>query len=105
MAVASIAYLPNVAVWAAAVTVGPGFAVGTKTSVALGGVHLGAVPALPLLAPLPSGHALPAVAWLAALAPVVAGVVAGRLVGRSQEPTVNASEHACVGWRLARALA
>jgi len=84
MAVASIAYLPNVVVWASALAVGPGFAVGTKTSVAFGGVHLGAVPALPLLAPLPSGGALPAVAWLAALAPVLAGLVAGRLVGRGQ---------------------
>ena len=89
MAVASIAYLPNVVVWASAVTVGPGFAVGTKTSVALGGVHLGAVPALPLLAPLPSGGALPAVAWLTALAPVLAGVVAGRVVAREQEDAMS----------------
>ncbi len=93
MVVASIAYLPNVVVWATALTIGPGFAVGTKTSVAFGGVHLGAVPALPLLAPLPSGGALPTIAWLTALAPVLAGVVAGRVLGRGLEQRPDAMSH------------
>ncbi|HEY4992457.1 MAG TPA: DUF6350 family protein, partial [Nakamurella sp.] len=54
MAAVSLAYLPNLAIWGSAWSVGPGFAVGAKTSVTLGGVHLGAVPAVPLLAALPA---------------------------------------------------
>ena len=48
-----ILYAPTAVVWGTSYLAGPGFAVGTGTSVAITGVHLGAVPALPLLAALP----------------------------------------------------
>jgi Family of unknown function (DUF6350) len=83
MVAISIVYLPNVIVWAAALSVGPGFAVGTHTSVALAGVHLGAVPALPLLAPLPNDGTMPKLVWLVIAAPIGAGLVAGWLLGRT----------------------
>ena len=51
-----ILYAPTAVVWGTSYLAGPGFAVGTGTSVAITGVHLGAVPALPLLAALPSSR-------------------------------------------------
>ena len=84
MAAVSVAYLPNVAIWGSAVSVGPGFAVGAKTSVTLGGVHLGALPAVPLLAALPANGAPPTFARLAIIAPIAAGVLAGWLLARTR---------------------
>ncbi len=84
MAAVSVAYLPNVAIWGSAFSVGPGFAVGAKTSVTLGAVHLGAVPAVPLLAALPANGAPPTFAKLAVMAPICAGVLAGWLLARAR---------------------
>jgi hypothetical protein len=73
--------VPNAAVWGASWLAGPGFAVGVGTAVGPFGSHLGAVPALPLLAGLP-GAVPPWVGVLAALVPVSGGVLAGVLVHR-----------------------
>lgn len=81
-----VALVPNAAVWGAAWWVGPGFAVGAGTSVGPFAHELGAVPALPLLAALPSSG-LPRGAGAAALlVPLVAGLVAGRLLARTAAP-------------------
>jgi len=90
MAAVSMAYLPNVAIWGSAWSVGPGFAVGAKTSVTLGGVHLGALPAVPLLAALPANGAPPTLARLAIIAPIGAGLLAGWLLARSTAQTPHA---------------
>jgi hypothetical protein len=82
MAVVSIAYVPNLVAWGSAWSVGPGFAVGAKTSVALGGVHLGAVPALPLFAALPRDGAAPALGLLAVVGPIGGGLLAGWVLAR-----------------------
>jgi len=42
-----VLYAPTAVVWGTSYLVGPGFAVGTGTTVAISGVHLGAVPAVP----------------------------------------------------------
>lgn len=77
--------VPNMVVWCAAFALGPGFAVGTATSVAPGGVSLGLVPALPVLGALPSD--LPGtVTWLVVAGPVLCGVLAGLLVHRRLGP-------------------
>ena len=89
MAAVSVAYLPNVAIWGSAWSVGPGFAVGAKTSVTLAGVHLGALPAVPLLAALPANGAPPTFARLAIIAPIGAGLLAGWLLARARVPTPN----------------
>lgn len=82
LALVSLVYLPNAVVWTASFGTGPGFAVGTGTSVSLSGVHLGAVPALPLLAPLPqTGHA-PLLGWLFFAGVLAAGLVTGWLVAK-----------------------
>jgi hypothetical protein len=79
--VVSVAYAPNASVWAASYLLGPGFAIGTDTTVRTTEVSLGALPAIPLLAGLPSGPIGGfAVALLAV--PVIAGMTAGWLLTR-----------------------
>jgi hypothetical protein len=74
-----LALVPNAVVAGVAYAGGTGFAVGTGTVVAPHAVHLGAVPALPLLGGLPD-HSVPALGWAALAVPVAAGVLAGRRV-------------------------
>jgi hypothetical protein len=81
LATAGAAFAPNLAVWAAAFALGPGFAVGAGTSVAPGGVDLGIVPALPALGALPASVPGP-LAWLVLAGPVLVGVLTGVTVHR-----------------------
>lgn len=77
-----VALLPNAVVWGACWLAGPGFAVGSGTSVSPLSASLGPVPALPLFAALPGG-ALPLWAGLLVfVVPLSAGAVAGRLLER-----------------------
>jgi Family of unknown function (DUF6350) len=78
-----VLYAPTAVIWGTSFLAGPGFAVGTGTSVAVTGVHLGAVPALPLLAALPSSGAARAGWPLAVAATLAAGLVSGVLVDRA----------------------
>jgi hypothetical protein len=78
----TVALLPNAAIFGAAFLAGPGFAVGAGTAVTPYGVHLGAVPALPILAALPAGPDLPWPVPLAVVLPIAAGVLAGIVVER-----------------------
>jgi hypothetical protein len=83
MVVLSLLLLPNAVMFSLAYLVGPGFAVGAGSSVALGGSHVGAMPALPLLAAVPTGRAPLPVLLICIAAVVLAGVAAGwRLVRR-----------------------
>lgn len=101
-----LACVPNGAIWGAAWLSGPGFAFGVGTGASPFGTTLGAVPALPLLAALPSGDA-PALAVAALLVPVAGGVLAGVLVGRRQRcgPRRAAGEAALVGVAVGLAMA
>jgi hypothetical protein len=74
--------LPNAAAAALGLAAGPGFFVGSGTLVSVHGVTLGAVPALPLLAALPDTQAVPLIAFASQAIPAIAGLVAGRTVGR-----------------------
>lgn len=78
----SLLLVPNAAVWGAAFAAGPGFAVGVGTTVGPLGTTLGPVPALPLLAALPSGDVPLWLGGVAFAVPLVAGVLAGLLVVR-----------------------
>ncbi|MCU1523960.1 MAG: hypothetical protein JWO18_854, partial [Microbacteriaceae bacterium] len=71
--VGQLAFLPNLVIWAASWLVGPGFAIGTGSSVGPLGTSLGPIPAVPILGALPSGD----LAWgfLGLLVPVLAGFV------------------------------
>jgi hypothetical protein len=86
LAIAQVALLPNLVVWASAWIAGPGFAVGAGTSFSTRGVIDGPLPALPLLG------ALPGPGWsgpLGSLSPIVVvacGVLAGWFAWRRLEP-------------------
>lgn len=84
-----LVYVPTAAVWGTSFTVGPGFAVGSGTSVTVAGVHLGAVPAFPLLAALPDSGTPRWPVWLALLLPVAGGVLTGLLVDRGDRAAVG----------------
>ncbi|MEU2611620.1 DUF6350 family protein [Micromonospora sp. NPDC007271] len=92
----SLAYAPNATVWSASYLLGPGFAVGTDTAVRTSEVSLGALPAVPLLAGLPSGPMDGLGAGLLAV-PVLAGMAAGWLLAR-RLARLAAQERATVGW-------
>nr|WP_246211083.1 DUF6350 family protein [Phytoactinopolyspora alkaliphila] len=89
LAAGSAAVMPNVIVWAAGFSLGPGFAVGAETVVAPSGVELGMLPAVPVLGALPA-EVPGTFAWLVLAGPVAVGVLAGLLVYRRlaqhQEP-------------------
>ncbi len=90
LSVVSVAYVPNVAGWASAYALGPGFAVGAHTSVSVTGVTLGAVPSLPLFAPLPQSGSAAGLGWLALAVPLGAGVLAGWLLTRERPAPTTA---------------
>jgi hypothetical protein len=74
--------VPNAALWGSAWLTGPGFAVGVGTSVGPFGTTLGAVPALPIFAALPSG---PVPTWLGVVGlavPLAAGALGGVVLAR-----------------------
>jgi hypothetical protein len=79
---AGLLYVPTAVVWSASYAAGPGFALGSATSVAPWGTELGAAPAFPLLAALPGGDGSGAAVVVLAL-PVTAGILAGLLVDRA----------------------
>jgi len=75
LALVCLALLPNAAAFGAAYLLGPGFAIGTQTMVSPMVVELGKVPALPLLAALPSPGQPPVTMAFAYSICVVAGVL------------------------------
>jgi len=82
---ASLCYLPNSVIWAVAYMLGPGFSFGIGTAISPSGSALGAVPAFPMLAALPVGHAAAFPAWLGffvLVLPYLAGALAGLMTVR-----------------------
>lgn len=69
--------VPNLVLWTVSALLGPGFALGTGTSVDLTGVQLGQVPAFPVLGALPGPGALPGWVFVLGLVPLLAGMVSG----------------------------
>jgi hypothetical protein len=74
--------LPNAVAAVLGLAAGPGFSVGTGTLISVHGISLSPVPALPLLAALPDTQAVPLLAFVSQVVPVVAGLVSGTTVGR-----------------------
>lgn len=74
-----IALLPNIVIWSASWLVGPGFALGTGSSVSPLGTQLGPIPAIPILGALPSGPL--AFGFVGLLVPVVVGFLVGAILG------------------------
>ncbi|MFC8846973.1 MULTISPECIES: DUF6350 family protein [unclassified Micromonospora] len=92
----SLAYAPNATIWSASYLLGPGFAVGVDTAVRTSEVSVGALPAVPLLAGLPSGPVDGYGAGLLAV-PVLAGMAAGWLLAR-RLLRIAAEDRAEVAW-------
>jgi hypothetical protein len=82
-----VALLPNVVVASLAWWVGPGFVVGSGNTITPTHVHVGRLPALPLLAALPGPHP-PGLVVVAV--PVLCGAVAGFVVRRGAESRTDA---------------
>ncbi|WP_439692888.1 cell division protein PerM [Curtobacterium sp. SP.BCo] len=78
LTVGQLAFLPDFVGWATSWLVGPGFAIGTGSSVSPIGTVLGPIPGIPVFGALPaSGHAFGLV-WV--LVPVLAGFAVGGLL-------------------------
>ena len=96
---ACLLYVPTAVVWSASYAAGPGFALGSATTVAPWGTELGAAPAFPLLGALPGGDdSSPALLVLAV--PLAAGILAGLLVERTDRRRSAAELHT---WRQSAA--
>lgn len=80
LTIAQLALLPNAVVWTASWLLGPGFAIGTGSSVSAVGTQLGPIPGVPLLGIVPQGSAVLGFAGL--LVPVLAGYFAAALTRR-----------------------
>ncbi|MBO3088571.1 cell division protein PerM [Cellulomonas dongxiuzhuiae] len=84
LAIAELAFVPNLVVWALAWIAGPGFAVGAGTRFAPAEVVAGPMPAVPLLGALPGAHG--GIVLVAPLLLVGVGVLAGLAVRRWLAP-------------------
>lgn len=71
-------YLPTLLIWAASWLAGPGFALGTGTSVSPAGTELGVVPGIPVLGLVPENSSI----WMlvCVLVPIGCGALAGWMV-------------------------
>jgi Family of unknown function (DUF6350) len=96
--------LPNAAAAVLGLSAGPGFVVGSGTSISVHGVTLGSVPALPLLAALPDTQAVPLLAFASQVVPAVAGLVAGAVLGRRMPAAAGGSLVAALWGLLAGGL-
>jgi hypothetical protein len=76
VAMISLLYLPNCAVWAAAYITGPGFAVGAGTAVQASMAELGPLPAFPVFAAVPTAP-LPSYATILIGLPLMLAAVFG----------------------------
>ncbi|MEG3634909.1 cell division protein PerM [Micromonospora palythoicola] len=94
----SLAYAPNASVWSASYLLGPGFAVGTDTAVRTSEVSVGALPALPLFAGLPSGPVAGLGAVTVLALPVLVGMATGWLLARRLLRLATA-ERTPLSWR------
>ncbi|GIG35288.1 cell division protein PerM [Cellulomonas pakistanensis] len=82
LAVAELAYAPTLVLWALAWLAGPGFAVGTGTSFAVGEVQAGAVPAVPLLGALPAPDVTGGVLLAVPVVTLLAGAASAAVLRR-----------------------
>ena len=78
LTIGQLAVLPNIVIWMASWLVGPGFAIGTGSSVSPLGTDLGPLPGLPLFGVIPPGGFAFGLAGV--VVPLLAGFLAGALL-------------------------
>jgi hypothetical protein len=88
LTIGQLALIPNLVIWAAGWMVGPGFALGTGTSVSPLGTSLDVVPGLPIFGALPQGTL--EFGFLGLLVPVLIGFVVAVLVRQGLDTRPNA---------------
>ena len=71
---AQLSFMPNFVAWVVSWLIGPGFALGTGSSISPLGTQLGPVPSLPILGALPAGDL--AYGFIGLAVPILAGVAA-----------------------------
>lgn len=90
LTIGQLALLPTAVVWASAWIIGPGFAIGTGSSVTPISTDLGPVPSVPLLAAIPVDP--PSVALAVVVLPVLVGAVVGVLLRQRSLRGASAGE-------------
>lgn len=85
-----LAFLPNLVIWAASWLIGPGFALGTGSTVSPLATQLGPVPAIPLLGALPQGEL--AFGFVGLVVPVIAAFLVGAILGPDARRTLERRE-------------
>jgi hypothetical protein len=78
LTIAQAAFIPNFVIWTAAWLIGPGFAIGTGSSVGPVATQLGPIPTVPLFGVLPPGSL--AFGFLGLIIPLLAGFLAAMLL-------------------------
>jgi len=78
LTIGQLAILPNLVIWMASWLIGPGFAIGTGSSVGPFGTELGPIPGIPLFGVIPSGGF--AFGIVGILVPIIAGFLAAALL-------------------------
>ncbi|WP_223691735.1 cell division protein PerM [Leifsonia poae] len=99
LTIGQLAVLPNLVIWLASWLVGPGFAIGTGSSVSPIGTDLGPIPGLPLFGVIPPGGF--AFGLVGVLVPLIAGFLAAVLL-RSRIVEARAAHG--LGWLVFTAL-
>ncbi|WP_431278072.1 cell division protein PerM [Leifsonia poae] len=99
LTIGQLALLPNLVIWLASWLIGPGFAIGTGSSVSPIGTDLGPLPGLPLFGVIPSGGFV--FGLVGVLVPLAAGFLAAVLL-RSQIAEARAKHG--LGWLFLTAL-
>jgi hypothetical protein len=90
LTIGQIALIPNAVAWTASWFIGPGFALGTGSSVSPLGTTIGPLPAVPFLGALPTGS--PSFGFLGILVPVVAAFVVVTLFRPAVERRLGADD-------------
>ncbi|HEX5017543.1 MAG TPA: DUF6350 family protein [Actinomycetes bacterium] len=90
LVILTVAFVPNLVFWTASFTTGVGFLLGSEGSVSPQGVEYGPLPVFPPLAALPPEGDAGGLAFIALLAPLLAGYAIGAVVHkRSPEMRVE----------------
>jgi hypothetical protein len=100
LTIAQIMILPNLVIWAASWLVGPGFAIGSGSTVSPLGTTLGPLPSIPVLGALP--HADFAYAFVGIVVPILAGFVTGAVLRGSLSARIGYDNR--IAWMAAAGL-
>ena len=102
LVVICLAYIPNVLIWVASFALGPGFALGTGTTVSAAVSQTSALPVFPLVAAVPTIGTPPVAAAVVLVFPLVAAVVTGWWIAKTERsPESSAAWAGAAGLLLA----